>query len=199
MIQHDSAIDDFFAASEQLFAQIQSKSAALTLAALSSRRATGEPTAASLDDNEAPIDKPDTLSTAFSIDTLDTTRDCFTALLELESKIEWMNSGKASGAAYTQLLGPGCLYPNISTRFGLFWLPPNCHYASHIHAADEIYIPIAGHIEFSLDDEDFVTGPLGDGKIIDSMVAHALKTQTHPALLLWSWNGEISMSSYRYT
>ena len=125
MANIDSAYAAFVDAAKELFSHIDLHSAALTFAALESAGPTATAIAASLDGDNVVCDPPHTLATVFSDAGAGTIRECFKALLDIEETIEWYGSGRATGAIYAQLIGPGCLFPNDHTRMGLFWLPPD--------------------------------------------------------------------------
>lgn len=120
-------------------------------------------------------------------------------LASVYRELDWYRSGRAQSGFYAQIVGPGSRYHHAHARVGLFMLPANYLYPDHQHAADEIYVVVAGNADWSLDRQPFVTMNPGDTIEIPSMTVHAMRTRTGPALMLWSWTGDISLGTYRFT
>ncbi len=115
------------------------------------------------------------------------------------NSLVWHGSGRAVSAAYCQIAGPGCPYSSDHFRFGIFMIPARYTYPSHVHGADEIYIPVAGRGEWAMDEGEFRVWPLNEVVPIVSMRPHAIRTGDEPLLTLYTWTGDISFDRYRYT
>lgn len=123
---------------------------------------------------------------------------CLAAVRAIYRSLVWYRSAR-SGMPYTQVVGPGSLVARDDLRVGLFLLPGAAMYPDHLHAADEVYIVLAGSGEWSLDRRGYETKVVGDIIEVPSMTIHALRTNAEPALVLWSWTGDVTMDRYRFT
>lgn len=119
-------------------------------------------------------------------------------LRTVASELTWFHSSR-SHCAYAQIVGPEAPIRHAEFRVGLFLLPPNTHYAQHVHVAEEIYVLIAGTGSWSLGDATFQQHTEGDLVDVASMVPHALKTEKSAVLTLYTWTGlDVSFDDYRY-
>ena len=116
----------------------------------------------------------------------------------LTQDLQWHESAR-SHTPYSQLIGPTGLIKHQSFRVGLFALIPDIDYADHAHPADEVYIVLAGSGGWSLDGGPFQVKRAGDIIEIPSMMTHAMRTVTTPALTVYSWSGDdVSLDDYRF-
>lgn len=122
---------------------------------------------------------------------------CLAAVRGVYRSLVWYRSAR-SGMPYTQVVGPGSLVARDDMRVGLFLLPAASVYPDHRHEADEVYIVLAGAGEWSLDRQAYETKVVGDIIEVPSMTVHALRTTAEPALVLWSWTGDIRMDRYSF-
>ena len=121
-----------------------------------------------------------------------------TGIAALTQDLQWHESAR-SHTPYSQLIGPTGLIKHQSFRVGLFALIPDIDYADHAHPADEVYIVLAGSGSWSLDGGPFQVKRAGDIIEIPSMMTHAMRTGTTPALTVYSWSGDdVSLDHYRF-
>ena len=116
----------------------------------------------------------------------------------LAQDLQWSESAR-SHAPVSELVGPTSLIKQKSFRVGLLALTPEIDYADHAHPADEVYIVLAGSGSWSLDGGPYQVKRAGDIIDIPSMMTHAMRTGTTPALTLYSWTGDdVSFDHYRF-
>ena len=121
-----------------------------------------------------------------------------TGIAALTQDLQWHESAR-SHTPYSQLIGPTGLIKHQSFRVGLFALIPDIDYADHAHPADEVYIVLAGSGSWSLDGGPYQVKRAGDIIEIPSMMTHAMRTGTTPALTVYSWSGDdVSLDHYRF-
>jgi len=122
---------------------------------------------------------------------------CLSAVREFYRSVPWYRSAR-SDMPYAQVIGPGSLVTRDDLRVGLFMLPRASVYPDHQHGADEVYIVLAGSGEWSLERGAYTRKRTGDIIDVPSMTIHALRTKAEPALVLWSWTGDIAMKRYSF-
>ena len=116
----------------------------------------------------------------------------------LTQDLKWSKSAR-SHTPISELVGPTSLIKHKSFRVGLLALTPEIDYADHAHPADEVYIVLAGSGSWSLDGGPYQVKKPGDIIDIPSMMTHAMRTGTTPALTLYSWTGDdVSFDHYRF-
>ncbi len=79
---------------------------------------------------------------------------CLTAVASVYRELDWYESTK-SHTPYAEIIGPTSLIRSLELRFGLFLLYSDIVYPDHQHAADEVYIVLAGTGEWSLNREPY--------------------------------------------
>ena len=123
---------------------------------------------------------------------------CLTAAASVYRELDWYESTK-SHTPYAEIIGPTSLIRSLELRFGLFLLYSDIVYPDHQHAADEVYIVLAGTGEWSLNREpyqDKIAGAIID---IPSLTVHAMRTAQESTLMLFSWTGvDISFETYQF-
>lgn len=122
---------------------------------------------------------------------------CLCAVRGVYRSLPWYRSAR-SGMPYAQVVGPGSLVAREDLRVGLFMLSSASVYPDHQHGADEVYIVLAGSGEWSLERGAYTRKRAGDIIEVPSMTIHALRTKAEPALVLWSWTGDIAMKRYSF-
>lgn len=119
-------------------------------------------------------------------------------LLTVANELTWYLSTR-SNCPYAQVVGPEAPIRHTTFRLGFFLLPPDTHYAKHVHVAEEIYVLISGTGSWSLGDAPFQRYNEGDLVDVASMMPHALQTEDSAVLTLYTWTGhDISFDKYRY-
>lgn len=81
--------------------------------------------------------------------------------------------------------------PVASTRIacGVLLLAPGLVYPSHAHAAEEVYLPIAGVAEWQKGGAEFASVPVGQAIHHPSWVPHAVRVGQAPLAALYLWRG----------
>ena len=90
---------------------------------------------------------------------------------------------------WTELIGQRG--PTASDRIacGFLLLGPATHYPSHRHAAEEIYVPLAGTAAWQRGDANWQDQPPGTRIHHPSWMLHAMRTHATPLLALYLWRG----------
>ncbi len=123
---------------------------------------------------------------------------CLTAVASVYRELDWYESTK-SHTPYAEIIGPTSLIRSPELRFGLFLLYSGIVYPDHQHAADEVYIVLAGTGEWSLNREPYQDKTAGAIIDIPSLTVHAMRTAQEPTLMLFSWTGlDISFETYQF-
>ena len=100
-------------------------------------------------------------------------------------------------SAYVEIVGPEGLAHREDLRFGLFVQTPDSFYPPHNHAAEELYYVLSGTAHWQKADGDFRA--MAPGTLIRhaSWERHAMRTSAEPLLAMWSWTGDLNVSTYR--
>jgi len=121
------------------------------------------------------------------------------ALLRSASGFDWIaGDGRlADRLASAELVGPDGILQADSLRLGVFLQSPQTHYPSHSHAAEELYLVLAGTPLWRKDAGRFE--PVSPGSAVQhlSYQRHSMKTEGDALLALWLWTGDLSFSSYQ--
>lgn len=98
--------------------------------------------------------------------------------------------------AALKLLGPGSPVPSSRTAAGIFLMGPELLYPLHAHAAEELYLVLAGAIAFRTRSED-PWSEKGPGEIVLHRSQEPHEMKSGPAsLALYVWQGEIFEPSW---
>ena len=98
----------------------------------------------------------------------------------------------SEGMLAGQIVGQKGILKSEKLRTGLFLLAPGLFYPLHTHAAQEVYLAIAGNIQIQhgLEGKPFDVGS-GHHSYTPGNKLHSLKTGEAPVLLLYIWIGEV--------
>lgn len=91
------------------------------------------------------------------------------------------------GYAFVELMGKWGPFENNKIRAGIGIWGPNVHYPSHYHEAEEIYIPIAGHADFTFDETNNVRHSKGEIIYIRPKRIHGFRTNNAPFIVVYVW------------
>ena len=98
---------------------------------------------------------------------------------------------------HVELLGPNGLIKSDEVRLGLYDMKPGAEYGIRTHAAEEIYIMLAGDVDWKCCDATYAPHLPGERSHHPSMMPHA--SRTHGAFLsVYAWHGDLSTDSYVY-
>jgi dimethylpropiothetin dethiomethylase len=121
-------------------------------------------------------------------------------LARTASGFDWIGGdGRLSGRlASAELVGPDGIVKADNLRMGIFLQSPQTHYPLHSHAAEELYLVLAGTPLWQKDGGPFE--PVSPGAAVQhlSYQRHSMKTERDGLLALWLWTGDLSFSSYQF-
>lgn len=127
------------------------------------------------------------------------------AISEFAPKLTWNRAPSLSGMgdfprrhAYCEIVGPDAHIASDRLKAGLFLIAPKTHYPPHEHAAEEIYLPLSGPVQFGLDGRPARTRAPGRFLDIPPWTPHEILSLEHTVLLAWAWLGDIN-GPYRMT
>src|SRR5579863_5366175 len=108
-----------------------------------------------------------------------------------------MPASFAGRSAYVEIVGPEGLAQREDLRFGLYVQTPDSFYPPHNHAAEELYYVLSGTARWQKADGEFRA--MAPGTLIRhaSWERHAMRTAAEPLLAMWSWTGDLNVSTYR--
>ncbi|MEZ5811157.1 MAG: dimethylsulfonioproprionate lyase family protein [Rhizobiaceae bacterium] len=127
------------------------------------------------------------------------------ALIPVFDRLNWHHSGLESGQIRAdisrqmltgELVGPDGLVFDDSCRVGLFAQGPNLAYPQRTHAAEELFVMLAGTGLWS--QSGHVGVPRGPGARMHhaSLEPHSSTTGAEPLVAIWVWTGDIDFSTY---
>ena len=90
---------------------------------------------------------------------------------------------------WTELAGQRGPVPSDVIAAGFLLLGPETHYPRHSHAAEELYIPLAGTAEWLRGEAPFAPVPSGVPIHHPSWMPHAMRTGAAPLLAFYLWRG----------
>jgi len=90
---------------------------------------------------------------------------------------------------WTEIVGLRGPVPSDRLASGFLLLGPKTLYPAHVHAAEEIYLPLSGTADWLLR-ADWHTRAPGEPIHHPPRVAHATRTGATPMLALYAWRGE---------
>ncbi|MES2436122.1 MAG: dimethylsulfonioproprionate lyase family protein [Pseudomonadota bacterium] len=125
------------------------------------------------------------------------TRAVVAALQRVAAGLAWQQTYGANdfgeaflrGYGWSEFIGLRGPVPSERLACGVLLLAPGISYSSHAHAAEEVYLPIAGVAEWQKGAGAFVQVPRGQGIHHPSWTPHAMRTQDQPLAALYLWRG----------
>ena len=99
---------------------------------------------------------------------------------------------------HVELLGPSGLVKSNKVRLGLYGMMPNAEYGLRTHLAEEIYIMLAGTVDWKRSQAPYKRHFPGDRSYHPSMMPHSNRTQREAFMSVYAWHGNISTESYAY-
>lgn len=100
--------------------------------------------------------------------------------------------------AHVELLGPGGLVQSDAVRLGLYGMLPDSEYGIRTHPAEEIYLMLAGQVDWKRADDPYVVHGPGERSYHPSMMEHANRTADSAFMSVYVWHGELSTDNYAY-
>ena len=93
------------------------------------------------------------------------------------------------GYGWSEFIGLRGPVPSAQIACGVLLLAPGISYPSHAHAAEEVYLPIAGVAEWQKGAGDFASVSVGQAIHHPSWTPHAMRTGDQPLAALYLWRG----------
>jgi hypothetical protein len=90
---------------------------------------------------------------------------------------------------WAELLGPYGLFASDSARLGFLLLGKGTLYPSHAHAAEELYLVLAGTADWQKGEEPWRPMPPGTTIHHTPHLPHAMRTAAEPLLAMYLWWG----------
>ena len=100
--------------------------------------------------------------------------------------------------AHVELLGPGGLVQSDKVRLGLYGMLPESEYGIRTHPAEEIYVMLAGRVDWKRDNNPYIAHGPGERSYHPSMMEHANRTNQLAFMSVYVWYGELSTDNYAY-
>ena len=99
---------------------------------------------------------------------------------------------------HVELLGPKGLVRSDAVRLGLYGMSPHAEYGVRTHPAEEIYIMLAGKVEWKRADDQYLPHNPGERSHHPSMMKHANRTTNSAFMSVYVWHGDLSTDGYVY-
>ena len=103
----------------------------------------------------------------------------------------------ASQMAVCEIIGPTGQIKHATVRVGLLFQASDITYPRHSHAAEEIYFPLTGPVDWQIEDTNWCRKEAGSFIHHLPYQPHAIRTGKTPLLTIWGWSGDIDPDSYR--
>lgn len=125
----------------------------------------------------------------------------------LLADLDWHYSGYEDGridaavAARMQtveIVGPDGMIKEPRCRVGLFAMVPGVDYSVRTHAAEELFVQIAGEADWQQADRPYLKRGPGARMHHASYEPHATRTTARGMIAAWVWGGNIDYDTYRY-
>ena len=130
--------------------------------------------------------------------------DLYRAILHYSADLLWRRPGFgkipddiSSHMAVCEVIGPTGQINHETVRAGLLFQESDITYPRHSHAAEEIYFPLTGPVDWQIDDTNWCQQEAGSFIHHLPYQSHAIRTGKTPLLALWGWSGDIDSESYR--
>jgi len=96
------------------------------------------------------------------------------------------------------LLGSTGISYHDEVRAGLVYLPVNTYYPNHRHAAEELYLVLAGNALWGQNKKATAIVPPGSFRHHASWEWHEMETKNEPLLALYCWTGDLRFELYEF-
>ena len=130
--------------------------------------------------------------------------DLYRAISQTSTDLSWRRPGFgkipdaiANQMAVCEIIGPTGQIKHETVRAGLLFQAPNITYPRHSHAAEEIYFPLTGSVDWQIDNAIWCQHEAGSFIHHLPYQPHAIRTGKIPLLTIWGWTGDIAAHSYR--
>ncbi|GLS85722.1 hypothetical protein GCM10010873_06950 [Cypionkella aquatica] len=93
------------------------------------------------------------------------------------------------GYGWSEFIGLRGPVPSAQIACGVLLLAPGITYPAHAHAAEEVYLPIAGAAAWQKGEAAFADVPVGQAIHHPSWMPHAMRTGEQALAALYLWRG----------
>ena len=147
-------------------------------------------------------------SISFKFDDIDPTllhahMDLSKAIARSSADLSWRRPGFgripddiASHMAVCEIIGPTGQIKHATVRVGLLFQASDIPSPRHSHAAEEIYLPLTGPVDWQIEDTNWCRKEAGSFIHHLPYQPHAIRTGKTPLLSIWGWSGDIAPDSY---
>ena len=152
---------------------------------------------------------PKSESIPFKLDDIDlplfhTQMDLCQAIFRSSADLSWLRPGFgkipveiSNHMAVCEIIGPTGHIKHETVRTGLLFQASDITYPRHSHAAEEIYFPLTGPVDWQIEDANWCQHEAGSFIHHLPYQPHAIRTRKTPLLTIWGWSGDIDPNSYR--
>ena len=102
-----------------------------------------------------------------------------------------------TGTIAAEIAGPDGMIKTYRCRFGVQFQTGHTDYAEHSHAAEELYMVLAGQGEWRTSTTPPKNHSAGEFIHHAPFQPHAITTHKQPVLSLWGWTGDLDLATYR--
>ena len=146
---------------------------------------------------------------SFKFDDIDPTllhahMDLCEAVARSSADLSWRRPGFgripddiASHMAVCEIIGPTGQIKHAAVRVGLLFQASDITYPRHSHAAEEIYFPLTGPVDWQIENTNWCQKEAGSFIHHLPYQSHAIRTGKTPLLTIWGWSGDIDPDSYK--
>ena len=146
---------------------------------------------------------------SFKFDDIDPTllhahMDLCEAVARSSADLSWRRPGFgripdeiANQMAVCEIIGPTGQIKHATVRAGLLFQASDITYPSHSHAAEEVYFPLTGPVDWQIENTNWCQKEAGSFIHHMPYQPHAIRTGKTPLLAIWGWSGDIDSNSYR--
>ncbi|MEL7543764.1 MAG: dimethylsulfonioproprionate lyase family protein [Pseudomonadota bacterium] len=100
------------------------------------------------------------------------------------------------GYGFVEVIGKKGPFLSDRVRLGIGVWGPGIDYPEHAHAAEEVYVPLAGHASFTLGGGDYQSRGTGTCVHVTPHLRHGFRTTDAPFVVLYVWqNGDLRETS----
>ncbi len=103
----------------------------------------------------------------------------------------------ANHMAVCEIIGPTGQITHATVRAGLLFQASDIIYPRHSHAAEEVYFPLTGPVDWQIENANWRQKEAGSFIHHMPYQPHAIRTGRTPLLAIWAWSGDIDSDSYR--
>ncbi|MEM7300813.1 MAG: dimethylsulfonioproprionate lyase family protein [Pseudomonadota bacterium] len=100
--------------------------------------------------------------------------------------------------ALVELIGPAGIVQNNEIRMGVYGISKHVEYGIRTHPAEEVFVMIAGRVDWLMGDETYAEYGPGVRRHHLSMVPHATRTRNSAFMSIYVWTGDVSFEKYDF-